>query len=186
MHANRVCCRTFPAVCVSTKNYKSWLSVDKVIVIIKKGDIFLDDSVGLYDIWDAWLKALPVLCVLVMSSDYIQLLPSRLFQNHSAVKQAVTVIKTCKWQLAIHIDLACTDSVSVVCNAVKICMRIVLILQQQQQQIQKPVLASDDVTGVQLPSTLIVDVMFEPGRLIDACSCEATAYKTANSWPANN
>lgn len=35
------------------------------------------------------------------------------------------------------------------------------------------------------PKTYIIDVMFEPGRLIDTCSCEARAYMTAHSWSAN-
>jgi len=49
-------------------------------------------------------------------------------------------------------------------------------------QPQQPVSASDDITGALSPTTFVIDVMFEPGRLIDACSCEATAYKTAHSW----
>jgi len=57
----------------------------------------------------------------------------------------------------------------------------------QQQQLQAPISASaadDDAPVAVSPSTWIVDVMFEPGRLIDACSREATAYRTAYNWPA--
>jgi len=46
------------------------------------------------------------------------------------------------------------------------------------QQWQKPVSSSADMTVAVSPSTFIVDVMFEPGRLIDTCTNEATAYKT--------
>jgi len=62
-------------------------------------------------------------------------------------------------------------------------MITVLTFQQQQQ---KPVIAADEVTGVLCPSTFIIDVMFEPGRLLDTCSCEAAAYKTAYSWPSDS
>jgi len=50
----------------------------------------------------------------------------------------------------------------------------VLTLQQQQQATA----VSDDVDGSGR-RRLIVDLMFEPGRLIDSCSSQADAYKTA-------
>jgi len=60
----------------------------------------------------------------------------------------------------------------------------VLQQKQQQQHGDGPLSTAGDVT-VTPKMAFVIDVMFEPGRLIDACSCEAIAYKTAHSWPSH-